>query len=48
MADCRESVTMVRVSAAANVDGPSEFLAKGKEIELASFQDFANNFLIPT
>jgi hypothetical protein len=47
VADCSESVTVVRVGSAANVDGPHVFLAKDKEIELASFQDFANNNNFP-
>ena len=36
--DCRESITVVLVGSAANVDGPHFYLAKDKDIEFNSFR----------
>ena len=47
MADCRESITVVRVGSSSGVDGPRVYLAKGKEIELNSFKDFTANYKAP-
>ena len=45
--DCRESISIVRVDSAANVDGPCFYLAKGKEIELDSFKKLDSYGKVP-
>lgn len=47
VADCRETISIVRVGSAANVDGPRFFLAKGKEIELDSFKKLDSYYKVP-
>ena len=47
ISDSRDSITVVRIGSAANVDGPRIYLAKGKEIELPAFRNFTKNFVAP-
>ena len=47
VADSRESITVVRVGSAGGIDGPRFYLAKGKEIELATFKKFTDNYSAP-
>ncbi len=45
--DCRDSIAIVQVGSAANVDGHRFYLAKGKEIEFNSFKNFADSYNAP-
>ncbi|KAL9182733.1 hypothetical protein ACHAXT_004012 [Thalassiosira profunda] len=47
MADCRDSITTVRVCSAANVGGPRIFLAKGKTLESETFANFCKHHTAP-
>ena len=47
LSDNRDSITVVRVGSAGNVDGPRIYLAKGKQCELGIFKDFCSNFRAP-
>ena len=45
--DNRDSITTVRVGSAGNIDGPRIYLAKGKECDLESFNNFCDHYDSP-